>query len=792
MADTTAASCTSTASHDQQPQRSSSTDTTTTSDDAPTGTPLPATIIPSSSSSAGNGTLDREVGDQCVTASASCSSSVVLGANTTTTTTTTVEGGPIITSLEPQSMIPDNGDDDSNAIRIPTDDDDDTAPLSNGTANKIEEIAVGTNDDIAEAAAASSTSSALPVDTTATVVARSPPKDSTGTVPSSSSSSFTSNDTAAAASPPVVSMENDNAPTLPPSPSTTVEVPDLLSMSSAEPPPVMAPSPALLSPMEPTAPAAQSNVPDLLSLEPPPTVVTAPETTTALSTHAAPIHTPAPPTATSQEQKRILELQAQVQSLQESHTAQLQHVTAERDAIQSQCNALQSKLDHELTARAEAEHKARSAYDRVKTLEDEKQANLATLQEYQTTIKQTESAHSKLEQDVLRLRQERDTHQQQRLSLAARLNTALKHEASKVNLSEHYEHDLQRATDDLFVTRQALQTLTDTHNHTSAQLAYTQQTVTDLEQYAQHVRDHARTSRRTRATKMRTFVHAKTEEVRQAVDDAASLRAELTHLHQSTAALTAQYQQTHQQWVTAQARNRELQRDVQKLRTTTTTSGAEQQQQRKQQTAAAASSDEQKRRAARQELLQVVQTLEQERAAVAELQSRVQFVLPTVRDAHQAVQKEMDTVTQGILPQLSLGLGQTVPEGDAVETNGQHPAATTVLPSASSDTTTHHKGPHTEFQSIVERMEHESQSLRTSLTRLSDAIDQVRRIAAIASSHPTSGSHHRSCMSVISELVLTGSMATSPALQQAVPRLGYGHVPNGAAASSSPSPSSAP
>lgn len=200
-----------------------------------------------------------------------------------------------------------------------------------------------------------------------------------------------------------------------------------------------------------------------------------------------------------------------------------------------------------------------------------------------------------------------------------------------------------------------------------------------------------------------------------------------------------------------------------------------------------------KRLAAKHELMSVLRTLDAERDSTSKLCHRVKFtVAPRILQQHQILYESSGEL-EGALNRLYLRFGKTLPTttqsdsangppGAYLRQNGSHDAATTA-----SDATMHVDGlPNTELLSVIETIEDESERVSHVAAALSDQVEKLRGLL-------DSSSADRTCFSVFTELVATGSLGTSPAalqnhattLTRVLPVIrgrtqGYGQVPRAA------------
>lgn len=193
-----------------------------------------------------------------------------------------------------------------------------------------------------------------------------------------------------------------------------------------------------------------------------------------------------------------------------------------------------------------------------------------------------------------------------------------------------------------------------------------------------------------------------------------------------------------------------------------------------------------KRLAAKHELMSVLRTLDAERDSTSKLCHRVRFTLTPRLLQQQQTLNESKGELEGALHRLSLRFGKNLPSTSSLSApspteplrqNGSHDAVTLQVDGASN----------VELLSVVEKLDDESQRVSHVATSLADQVEMLRGLL-----DSTSGD--RTCFSVLSELVSTGSVATSPAallnhhadtITRVLPNMrgrtqGYGQVPRAA------------
>jgi hypothetical protein len=348
---------------------------------------------------------------------------------------------------------------------------------------------------------------------------------------------------------------------------------------------------------------------------------------------------------------------------------QLQHyenVAEERpgDAVMVE---IQANLQNELNRRAEAEDKLRMATTECQLLSEEYKTfqleSQTSLDRVTKELEMVKSEKAELLKEVEQIREARDEQARKEMALTTRLNAAKKKEAVKANAAEHYEDQVEHLQQQLEEYKNNLESVNAERDQMNQELlewkTYAEKRTKQLETA---LNDEKKLNDE-RKRKMKGFVEAKTEEVRAAKAEYISLQTELDQTSHSLKELNQRYKQLHAQWVQSQTRNRELQRDMAKLKKDSEKmlKAGGTLEARLSRSAQESEDHKNKRIQAKHELMSVLSQLEAERAVNARLQESIKMTFTPKALSQQQTIKEAIDEFEGALQRLSIRLGRPLP-----------------------------------------------------------------------------------------------------------------------------------
>ena len=387
------------------------------------------------------------------------------------------------------------------------------------------------------------------------------------------------------------------------------------------------------------------------------------DSATSSTTTPQPLQTISKPLPDTSHQVELLR-----KELHAAHTTimQLQHhddVEEERpgDAVMVE---IQANLQKEMNRRAEAEEKARVVMAKSQTVGEEyktfKIESTKNLDELTCKYEILNKEKDDMKKELTQIREERDEQARKEMALTTRLNGAKKKEAVKANAAEHYEEQVDQLESYVKDYKSQLETLTIERDQLQEELEEWKQYAEKRTKQLETALNDEKKLNNERKTKMKGFVEAKTEEVRSAKADYLSLQTELDQNTSSLTELNHRYKQLHAQWVQSQTRNRELQRDMMKIKKDSEKMNkvGGSLEARLSRSAQQSEDHKNKRIHARNELMSVLGQLEAERAVNTRLQESIKMTFtPKALSQQQTIQEALDDF-EGALQKLSTRLGR--------------------------------------------------------------------------------------------------------------------------------------
>jgi len=271
-----------------------------------------------------------------------------------------------------------------------------------------------------------------------------------------------------------------------------------------------------------------------------------------------------------------------------------------------------------------------------------------------------------------------------------------------------------------------------------------------------------------RKRKMKGFVEAKTEEVRSAKADYLSLQTELDQTSHSLKELNQRYKQLHAQWVQSQTRNRELQRDMTKMKMDSEKmlKAGGTLEARLSRSAQESEDHKNKRIQAKHELMSVLSQLEAERAVNNRLQESIKMTFtPKALSQQQTIQEALDDF-EAALEKLSTRLGRPVPpppmssdNGLLMDAGGDHASEDgsilgTNVDTADDDDVKSGITASTTLSEVntnraLQKLENETQRVSQNIVAFSTSVERMHALL--------DGSGTRNCVDVLSQLLMSSN-----------------------------------
>ena len=306
----------------------------------------------------------------------------------------------------------------------------------------------------------------------------------------------------------------------------------------------------------------------------------------------------------------------------------------EKDSGKTQAEALlvevQSRLEAEMNRRAESDSEKRKLRETLKSYEDR-------LKAYETMEDDLEKANanlvtvvtekSKIELEVQKLRDMVDESQQKEAVLSNRLNEAKKKEANKSTTAGRLEEENEKLKLDLQATKDELETVSKAKAKLESNMEKLKVKAVERVKQAETALAEERELNEERKKKMKTFVETKADELREAKECASNMQKELEETRASLRSSRDREEASLKELEAARLKHRELQRDMERMvrNSEQLHKAGNNLEQELEKYASETEEHKKKRQSAKHEIMQMVRTLEAERAVSAKLRESVKF-----------------------------------------------------------------------------------------------------------------------------------------------------------------------
>ena len=447
---------------------------------------------------------------------------------------------------------------------------------------------------------------------------------------------------------------------------------------------------------------------------------------------------------------------------------------------------LQGNLDSQISKRAEAEESARLATSQTKKLTGQldqfRKDAKSKISDLQVDLKKISKEKSDMEVEFEKIREERDEQARREASLTTRLNTLTKEKSVKTNAAEHYEDKVEYLEKEIEQYEEKVKAINANRDQLKTEVAdwkeYAEKKTKQLESA---LKDEKKLNDE-RKRKMKGFVEAKTEEVRSAKADQISLQTELDQTNQSLKDLNQRYKQLHAQWVQSQTRNRELQRDMTKMKVDSEKMSkvGGTLEAKLSRSALETEDHKNKRLAAKNELMSVLAQLETEREVNSRLRETIRDTFtPKALSQQQLIQEALDDFESGLQKLATRLRRQLTPP----PTNGHFTDLSNGEPGMNGASFDHEVSNDSPGKSnlsdinttrVLAKLENETQRVSQSIVTFSTSVERMHALLE--------GTGSRSCVDALQDILLSNSAASSDettAMTGGARRTGgtkYGHV----------------
>jgi hypothetical protein len=484
---------------------------------------------------------------------------------------------------------------------------------------------------------------------------------------------------------------------------------------------------------------------------------------------------------TVDELRKVVEQQGNDLKLLHDKVAAVKKEADERaEAAEENVKSLEELMQQQKTelsnlqeaAHAAATEECPDAVDEMRRLQLELETKAVELERSQKELNFCREQMSQKETEFDLLKADHDEQHRREMALTSRLNAAKKTEAEKIEISERLEDELKAVTEALEVHKLELKNAQiDKDQLENALEKLKRSTHAKLADAEAALKDE-RTLNEERKRKMKAFVETKSDELRQLQADNDALQSEVVTTSKSLMDLNTRWKQLHAQWVQSQTRNRELQRDLNRMKKDSESlhKAGDTIQMKLSRSTNETEEHKHKRLAAKHELMTVLRTLEAERELTNRLRDNIKYTFtPKSLSQQQLIHEALEEFENQLL-KLAQRLSVPLP-----------PTSNSVSPMDLSDGV-----PGIETATLdddVAKLDHETQRVSQSIMSLSDNVERLRVMLDMGGG--------RSCASVLTELFTTGGMHSSPAIaaddrapmtgsrMNAVRSHRYGYVPGG-------------
>lgn len=413
---------------------------------------------------------------------------------------------------------------------------------------------------------------------------------------------------------------------------------------------------------------------------------------------------------------------------------------------------LEQNFQHALDSKEEAENDLRTALERITSLEDERAHQESVIEKLRQDVSACTETIDVQVQELEKLRAQSEDHERKEMSLTSRLNAAKKKEAEKVNAASKLEEELSVVQEELKKLKTELEELKTAKNSLEKEsedsVVSSKQRLVELEAALADERK----LNEDRKIKMKGFIEKKSEELQQAKADQEGLQQELNHTMRSLSDLNVRWKQLHAQWVQSQTRNRELQRDLLRIKKDSENlhKVGDSLEMKLSSSAKETEEHKNKRLAAKTELMTVLRTLEVEREVSARLRDSIKFTFTPKALSQQQLLNETLEDFEAQLLKLAIRMRKTLPpvtetEGSSGEKDNEDDDWVDTLETDSTQNADTYR--------LIEKLNRETQQVSKCIMALVAGIERLHLLLEIDAD--------RDCYSVLNDILLAGGVGQS-------------------------------
>ena len=466
----------------------------------------------------------------------------------------------------------------------------------------------------------------------------------------------------------------------------------------------------------------------------------------------------------------------------------LRQTNQEQAAELEKYHEMAQSWDSQKTVKAEMEHDLRTAKKQITKMEEEKEAIREIVENLEQEVENLQRERLHQEEELKTLREQRDEQERREIALTNRLNAAKKKEADKANLAEHFEDEMKALRDDAAQAKQQVEELTAAKNNLEDEMARLKKNSEARVRQAELALADEKRLNEDRKGKMKAFIEKKSEELRQAKADSDSLQTELNQTSRSLVDLNNRWKQLHAQWVQSQTRNRELQRDLNRIKKDSENlhKVGDTLEMKLSRSATETEEHKNKRLAAKNELMTVLKTLEAEREVSARLRDAIKFTFtPKALSQQQLLKESLDDFESELL-RLARRFGKPLPpvSGGGLEASERSLTNGIGMDEGSTEDDARASRADADIQRLIAKLDNETQGVSQHIMALSGEIERLHMLIDVSGG--------RNCYTTLTDIILGANNADSSAnggregvAESSVPLRAirshqYGQVPNAA------------
>jgi hypothetical protein len=422
---------------------------------------------------------------------------------------------------------------------------------------------------------------------------------------------------------------------------------------------------------------------------------------------------------------------------------------------------LKAKWDTQSTEQAEQENAVHEAHKLRDQLQEENKGLQIIIDDLRREVQGLQQDRDNQEEELKTIREQRDEQERREVALTNRLNAAKKKEADKANLAERFEDENKALRDELQESQKKVDDLSQAKILLEDELVEVKARSEARIRQAELALSDEKRLNEDRKLKMKAFIENKSEELRQSKADSESMQAELAQTSKSLMDLNNRWKQLHAQWVQSQTRNRELQRDLNRIKKDSENlhKVGDTLEMKLSRSATETEEHKNKRLAAKNELMTVLKTLEAEREVSARLRDAIKFTFTPKALSQQQLLRESIDELENELNRLSRRFGKPLPPLSNGLDASERSEFNDAVPPTSDDTASSENGKSSrmdiDIQRLISKLDSETQEVSQYIVALSGEIERLHMLI------DASGS--RNCYSALSEILLGGAQSNTTA-----------------------------